>query len=358
MAVKRLAYIQDQVPEPDAIFKGAAMLGVGTNSLAEQALAEELAACGVECHTDNALPLGEFDAFLFRDMPARNHPAYVYARKHGKPMMLYVWENHFINRGNRDYGRIRDFVKVFTYSDEFVARNPGKAIKVNYANPLEPPPAALVPFGKRRFACMISSLVRKIRPHLCSYLRLQTIGFYERNHPQDFELYGSKRWENGTFLGAERPTLGKWLTVSHLYRLMPSVAHPCWRGPCASKTEVLRNCRFGYCYENTTEIPGYITEKIFDVLSGGAVPVYLAHPSATKHIPPETFVDRAAFKDDAELYAYLKAMDEKTFDAYLEAGRAFLASEAARAFSAKAYADAVAPEVLEVMGLRKDGAIS
>ena len=346
--MKNLAYVTLHGYGRDVIFAGASAPRFAGAYLAERRLRDALREKGIDCHTPDVMPLERFDAFFFRDMPRESDEAFRYARASGRPMFLNVWENPYIHRPNADHARFADFRKVFSFRDDDVRLR--GCVKLNYALPLEMPPEEGVPFNDRRFACMVSSLVKKNRPHCCSYLRLRTIRFYERNHPELFDLWGAG-WEKGTYALQDRPGVFSALAACRINRLLPRVSHPSWRGECDDKVATSAGYRFAYCYENSTELAGYVTEKLFDVLSAGTVPVYLAHPSDMESIPGDCFIDRSRFSDDAELFDRLALMDGKTWLAYRDAGRRFLESAAARRFSFEAYIDTIvstlAPAILE-----------
>ena len=60
-------------------------------------------------------------------------------------------------------------------------------------------------------------------------------------------------------------------------------ARAAWRGPVASKAEVLGRYTFAICFENMV-LEGWITEKIFDCFHAGTVPVYLGAPDVDRWI--------------------------------------------------------------------------
>ena len=47
----------------------------------------------------------------------------------------------------------------------------------------------------------------------------------------------------------------------------------CYKGYAPSKA-TLKNYKFCICFENITNVNGYISEKIFDCLQYGCVPIY------------------------------------------------------------------------------------
>ena len=106
----------------------------------------------------------------------------------------------------------------------------------------------------------------------------------------------------------------------------------------ASKSEVLSNTRFSLCYENVRDIPGYITEKIFDCFLSGCVPVYWGANNITDHIPVGCFIDRRQFNSTAEVFAHLQQIDSATYAVYQERISNFLSSPQAAPFGVEAFA--------------------
>lgn len=311
----------------------------GDSDSAMYVLCEEFAKLGIDCHTYDVLPLESFDGFLFYEMPSKDDEILSFARAHNKSAFLIVAENHFIWKANGDFSRYGEFDAVFSYNDDVVAR--GLARKLNYARIFALPKDSQPPFEDRKFACMVSSRVKKNRPHCVSWRRLETIKFYEMQHPELFDLYGIG-WENGTFMAQERPAIYSVLSSLRLNKLLPKVYHPSWKGMIHGlKAPTLRNYRFVYCYENSIDIPGYITEKIFDVMMARAVPVYLGHPSTDTWIPKECYIDRAAFADDADLYEYMSKLSKADWIKYMDAGRNFMMSNKSKPFDTKTYVDTI-----------------
>lgn len=302
---------------------------------------------GVECHTFDMCPLECFDGFLFLDMPKSDNRMLIYAKSKRLPVFVIVWENHFICKRNAEFARYSEFDAVFTYNDDAVSN--GIAHKLNYAQTLDIHSKKRISYHNRRLAVMISSRVKKNRPHLCSYLRLRTIQFYEDHHCDDFDLYGPG-WDKGTYFLQESPEKYVWLSALRLNKILPRRYYPrCWKGMIGRKRDVLGRYRFAYCYENTVEIPGYITEKIFDVMMAGTVPVYLGHPSAQSAVPKSCYVDRADFASDEKLYSFLANMDEVTWSRYLDEATDFIESARNGPFSVPVYVKTIVDVIVPLM---------
>jgi len=107
------------------------------------------------------------------------------------------------------------------------------------------------------------------------------------------------------------------------YRTLMSI----YRGSCVSKSDVLSKYRFSLCFENMA-MTGYVTEKIFDCLYAGCVPLYLGAKNIENLIPSEAYVDCRQFTSWEELNAYVTAMSNSQVEAKRQAGRAFLESDA------------------------------
>ena len=284
---------------------------------------------GIECSTADMHPLCEYDAFVFCEMPRVNDSFFRTAKKSGRPCYVIICENHFICKENGDVARYNDFERVFTYNDEVV--NEEKVCKLNYAFDLPKTIAKSVDM-KRKFSVMICSNHKRDIKHLVYAQRRETINWFQDNQPEAFDLYGLG-WHLGTLPFQTRPLLQRTLRRFGLLRLFPRKKYSSWRGKVVRKRDVLGKYKFGFCYENTSEIPGYITEKIFDVMMAGTVPIYLGPENTSTHIPEECFIDRTKFADHESLYEFLITMTETRYDEYLSAIDAFLSSECSYEFS-------------------------
>lgn len=99
-----------------------------------------------------------------------------------------------------------------------------------------------------------------------------------------------------------------------------------YQGTCASKYEVLSRYRFSLCFENMA-MQGYLTEKLFDCLYAGTVPVYLGAPDISDLVPFNAYIDCRQFGSWQEMWDTVSNMPESQVQAMREAGRAFLSSE-------------------------------
>lgn len=257
---------------------------------------------------------------------------------------LLMFETSFVLAENGFLDNFKKYQKIFTWRDDLVD---GKQfIKINFPNPILV--SEIDGWGNRnRFCCLISSnrTLAITDKRILYPERVKVIRWFEINAPEDFDLYG---------IGWDIPVCpsglyGKifrrfFLGLNKLIRLRP---FPSYRGKVAHKRDVLLKTRFSICYENVRDLPGYITEKIFDSFFSGCVPVYWGASNITNYIPADCFIDRRKFKDTEAVYKYLKAITEEEFLGYQQRIAGFLASDAAKPFGSEAFAETIVSNIVE-----------
>jgi hypothetical protein len=289
---------------------------------------------GFAAHGIRLIPAGDLE----RQKPV--FELHVNAKNHSHsscPTFAILTECALIHPPNGDRNLLRRYQRVFTWNDELVET--GLAVKIQLGHPLS---EGTVDGGANR-PCLITMIAANKalpswRPDFDLYReRVRTIRWFERHAPHDFALYG-RGWDKSPRLPTHLGGL-----VHRLEGLLPMQRcwFPSWRGTVRSKREVLACARFSIVYENVRNLQGYITEKIFDAMCAGCVPVYWGASNIMDYIPSDCFIDRRLFPNHEALYAFLKGMPEHEYLRYQEAIRAFLASPAATPFSAEAFAATV-----------------
>lgn len=98
--------------------------------------------------------------------------------------------------------------------------------------------------------------------------------------------------------------LERWLPLHHYGRWRST--HRAEDQGRATKLDILRRYRFNLAYENCID-RDYVTEKWFDCLLAGCVPVYLGAPNIADFAPaPDSYVDASTFDDPAALARHLR----------------------------------------------------
>jgi hypothetical protein len=171
---------------------------------------------------------------------------------------------------------------------------------------------------------------------------MRAIEFFSRTN--DIDLYGvdwdkaSRRMGRSRIPGLRRAqiAINDWIdTICPHPRLV--AARKVYKGELETKWETLAKYDFALCFENAY-IKGYLTEKLFDCLRVGTIPIYWGATNIEELVPPDCFIDMRRFADYSELRAHLKALNRETVRRYREAGRSFLESKAFNSFSKERFA--------------------
>lgn len=104
-----------------------------------------------------------------------------------------------------------------------------------------------------------------------------------------------------------------------------------YRGSCDSKYAVLSRYSFSLCFENMA-MKGYVTEKLFDCLYAGTIPVYLGATDIENLMPHEIYIDARKYGSWRDLWESLQSMTNDQVRAMREAGRDYVRSEAMKKY--------------------------
>ena len=95
----------------------------------------------------------------------------------------------------------------------------------------------------------------------------------------------------------------------------------------SAKRKKLGYYKFVIASENYAGSQGYISEKIFDAILGGSVPVYLGEERITDSVPGSCFIDARHFYSLEHLVNKLENMSKEEWQQIRFAGTAFLNSK-------------------------------
>jgi hypothetical protein len=288
--------------------------------------------------------IGDFksiDAFIFFDLPNAKNRLVQKALELSAPKYLVLWESEVIKPDNWDVNNHKQFNKIFTWHDSYIDNK--KYFKINFAQSF---PARIDKglSNKDKFCVLMAGNKNAAHPLELYTKRLEAIRWFEKNHPDKFDLYGIG-WEGYRFISKK---LSKKIkeNMPFLSGIL-SPRFPSYRGKVDVKRSVLAKYRFSICYENARDIPGYITEKIFDCFFAGCVPVYWGANNVSDHIPAECFIDKTQFGNYEMLYEYLMHMPDGEYVRYLDAIESYLQSEKAYEFTSRYLSETIIREIVK-----------
>lgn len=238
---------------------------------------------------------------------------------------LFLWEAPAVDSNNWDLGLHRLFPTILTWHSAYASEK--KYHKIFWPQTRLFPQLPVIEFNDKKLLTNISMNKGSSHPRELYSARLESIRYFENNCEDDFDLYG---------VGWNRP-------ASFLQKIFPSTVekHSAYRGVVKNKWDVLPYYRFCLCYENIQGEPGWVTEKIFDAMRAGCVPVYWGAPDISDFVDSSAFIDRRNFASNEELAAYLLSVGEKQYNEFQDAIKKYLNSDRFARFLPPAFADTV-----------------
>lgn len=286
----------------------------------------------VDLSTYDINTVSDSDVVIFNDMPK-----IIPQKVTGQRFLLLALESIAVHPINFQEERYKHFDKVFTWKDDIIDKK--KVIKINYSFLIKPDNVFDMK-NKTKFTCIFANRKRSTHKLELYSERTKAIQWFENNHPDEIDLYGSG-WEK--FYG--RNFIDKIIQSLKYKHPVPANPYSCYKGFVSDKISQLKNYKFSICYENIRDMPGYITEKIFDCFFAGCVPVYWGANNVTDHIPADCFIDKREFSDYEKLYRHLKAMTDDEYQRYIDAIQRFLLSDRAYPFTSEFFSKTIASEL-------------
>jgi alpha(1,3/1,4) fucosyltransferase len=305
---------------------------------------------GYELSTDDIHSIDESDVVIY----ASNMPKKLPKLNNIEKSYLILSESPFIRPDNYDIKKHIFFNKVFTWSDDLV--DGVKYIKLNYAHAF--PETINKSLSIKRKLCVLIAGNKKPKYVLDSkilkldlYLeREKSIRWFEKNHLQDFDLYGVG-WDKFFFTGSKLVrALNRIPLLPDFFLKISGRSYPSYKGTVEHKKPIMEKYRFSICYENARDIPGYITEKIFDSFFAGCVPVYWGANNITDFIPKNCFIDKRNFSNYEKLHAFLKSMTDEEYRIYLDNIESYLNSTQAIPYRSEGFVQTVIETIFKTQG--------
>lgn len=231
--------------------------------------------------------------------------------------ILVIYEPPTVNPFN--YMKIFHFffAKVYTWYGELVDNERSSPTSQKYFK-ISLPKASIgikttaKKFKEKKFLTLINKNILPFYPFMLLkpfgrelYTeRIKSIEFFEHNIPNDFYLYG-RGWNKPKKYNLKEKILG--------FKKYSS-----YKGEVDNKIELLSGFKYSLCFENLTDVKGYVTEKIFDCLKAKCVPIYWGASDIEKYIPKDCFIDFRDFGDYDKLLNFLVSIDESRYNNYIK----------------------------------------
>lgn len=237
-------------------------------------------------------------------------------------MVLILRETPLVIPDNYNRSLHDCFSLIFTWDDSLVDNK--KYFKYNCPQPSGIARNFARGFKSRKLCTMVNSNIPALGEGELYSQRINIIKYFEDRHPDKFDLYG-RGWDKKQF--------------------------KCYRGNVDNKAEILGKYRFCIAYEDSCNLKGNITGRLFDCFLSGCVPIYLGAPNVLDYIPENTFIDNRRFQSYDELYEFINSMGEERYSRYIENINKFLHSHKYYRFTDIYYAENIA-NILQQRSIR------
>ncbi len=264
--------------------------------------------------------------------PARNLYQEAMKNNMGDKLSLFLFEGNVVSPNNYDKKLWEKFETIFTWDDDLVDGK--KFFKFFIPTPVRPVLTKVPSFHEKKLLVNISAnRYYPVHNELYS-ARRKTSAYFSSHYSEDFDLFGA-RWH---------------MAITRAQQLFPFLIprFACWRGVTPDKIKTMSLYKFSLCYENISKVRGYISEKIFDTIQAGSVPIYWGADNIGQYVDPAVFVDRRKFKSDEDLARYLKSITEEEYNKMILAGQKYLDSDQFRQFTPGNFCD----RVIEVLAIK------
>ena len=170
--------------------------------------------------------------------------------------------------------------------------------------------------------------------------RLKVIEYFEASQPQNFKLFGL-----GWNVRRELLAFPRLQKITKKLKIPGNLTS--YRGLCVNKNDVIKNSTFNICYENCV-YPHYLSEKVFDAILGGSIPIYWGHHDIPQSLNA-SIINASQFETPKDLFLYCTRLTMEQRIEIIENGMDFLQSIGQR-YSHQRYASRVGKCIKKVLG--------
>jgi hypothetical protein len=333
---------------------------------------EEAAKQGFSLDTCDVVDSKQADILWFMDLPREKRKFLEIKRsaKRGAKLVLQILESPllfpaaFVGANRCEF----DAVVSFEYGT-------GQDSQFSYKLPIDPEPSFEgLPFHERKLAVMVNTnrvegwlATRKLGfvglPGVGGYFSGWKLPPFHWMHPAKGELYSWRRKMAQEFEQTNRDGLDVFGPGWNGEKISwcPIYWRRCYSGWKPDKVDYnlervgygkrkkLGYYKFVIASENYAGSQGYISEKIFDAILGGSVPVYLGEKKITDFVPENSFIDARQFQRQEDLVVALAKMSDEEWLQMRSAGKDFLNSKEFLEFTNDNYTNQMSEIIKEII---------
>ena len=269
-------------------------------------------------------------------------------KKYHKKQLCLLWEPAEIYKPNGLEILNKYYDRVYSWRDEYSERTTKFLLPINRPNS-----TSFEPFNSRSTMCVAISSNKISNAKSDNDLYAKRTDFYSwfnGNSPNDFALYGFG-WDKPFPLNSRL----RWLN-RFPFKFSPLKRHAfenVYSGSVPNKGAIFRGSKYALTFENTANIGGYITEKIFDAMFVGCVPIYCGAPDIENYVPAECFIRIDPKTPASDVYKMMIEIEEEEYHKKQTAIREAIDCNLFSAFYAETFANFFTDEIEQLVNLKK-----
>jgi len=159
--------------------------------------------------------------------------------------------------------------------------------------------------------------LRKYNKYNLTPYRIEMDNAFCDSIPNDYHSYG-RGWNEKCFKGDGKSIIRKNYS------------------PIKERFEVISKYKFNFCPENSM-FNGYVTEKPFQAMLSGSIPIYKGAPDVDNILPIGSFIDAREFETES-LIDYIKNMTTGEYNAHRKRMKKFVTSKESNIYSSYNFA--------------------
>lgn len=335
----------------DGIFEAKPLYGMKGDGYLYKALKEHLNALGHKISTQDIISPDDADFTIYLDRV----PEKIIKNK----SFLIVTEPPVYLGEAWNFDDHNKFSKVFIHDSKYAQAHPDLYRHLFYAIDTEGIVDMPIPseeeFNSRKFASLMNGSIANPKFHRYegSLLgeRYSIIKWFSKNHPNELDFFG--RGIKNKYYGMSFTGLGilqKFLPkniIRSISKVLQKDIIRVYKGeiPALDKSLVLNKYRFNFCLENTNNINGYLTEKLFDCFYSKTIPIYWGAPNISNLLSTNLFIDYRKFNSLDELYKYMHSFSYSDALKMFKAQQEFLNSPKSENFKVAKFVQTITSEL-------------
>ena len=299
----------------------------------------------IDCFTSEDIDFSNIDLFVILDFPLHVLNLVKKAKSSNIPVILVHMEGYNMIKDPLSYKKNRElFDYVLSWYSPYKIFFKNKFRQIHFTFPEEN--ILLNDTINKNIICISSNKFSIDYNDLYS-LKRKWIFDFNKNFPKRFDLFGFG-WENFIFEG--RNKFSNLLNKLNLRLKTFSQDLLVYKGTIDRKRDVLNMYTFSFIIENISQ-DYWITEKIFDSLINGVIPIYLGCKNLKDYVPSNCYIDLNSFDSADALISYIDKLTDNDIFHFRKNITKFLQSSKATPFTNKHFVKTLSDVILKQLNI-------